>query len=146
MPMQRSRLSTPDWLFRLVFGPIVVLALVVFVWFISRNEPPPKPGRLEVQMQEEVQSLIASNTSVPVLTRCRYSAKTFAIYTCTVSAAAEGPLRAALRQGGWSLAREDSERNSGKVRMVEYSRKQEAFAIYCYSEANEFRFDYAHYW
>ena len=139
-PSPPSRFQAPDWLFRFVFGFGVVVALVTFVWFISRNQPPPSPGRFEVQMSEEVKALAKAAEIAPPL-KCRYSSKNFALYTCPLPMGTTAALGAALRKQGWQSSAED--RDSGTI---EYAHGRDRFAIHCPPQKSECKFDFTREW
>jgi hypothetical protein len=136
-----SRFQGHDWLFRFVFGFGVVVALATFVWFISRNQPPPLPGRFEVKMTEEVKALAETAQIASPLTSCHYSSKNFAFYSCALPVGAAAALGDALRKQGWQSSTED--RNSGTM---EYARGRDRFAIYCQPQKSECKFDFTREW
>ena len=141
LPSPPSRFKAPDWLIRVVFGFGVVIVLVTFTWFFSRNQPPPLPGRFEVKMTEEVSTLAESAHIVPSFTSCRYSSKNFAFYSCALPVNAAAALGDALSRQGWQSVAED--RSSGTM---EYARGRNRFAIYCPPQRSECKFDFTREW
>ena len=135
----QSRFHAPDWLFRFAFGPLTILGLVGFTWFISRNEPAPRPSAMEVQMRQQAEDLFHSEGGDLLLTKCTYSAKTFALYTCSLPSEPSAGFRATLQQQGWVVSREDRDHGWGgaEARIVEYSRNKQTLAIYCYKDRKE---------
>ena len=138
-----SRFQAPDWLFRVIFGPGVVLLLVIFTIFISRNEPAPQPSALQLRLQQQTVDIFQTLSSGEMPKECIYSIKFEAVYGCAFSASAENELRISMHRLGWVVVREHE--NSGfvsaRTRLVEFSKEKQRFTISCNYETKDCRTD-----